>query len=108
MDPTEWGPAMWLAIHSTAACYPVNPTVADRARYLAFYESLGWVLPCKSCAQSYRTFLASGDVALHPEDFTTRVKLFDWTVRLHNAINRKLGKPQFSARVAYDAYQIRV
>jgi len=106
MDPRQWGPIYWERIHDMAAGYPDQPTPCDRTRYLAFFVSFVDLLPCEECSSSYKDLLA-GSLALTPEDLGSKAKLFDWTVRLHNAVNQKLGKLPFSTRVAFETYRVR-
>jgi hypothetical protein len=82
---------MWRAIHYTALGYPASPSEDDVAAYGAFFGSLQSVLPCESCANNYRRHL--GDLPIEP--FLHAGRLFEWTVHLHNIVNRELGKARF-------------
>jgi len=89
ITPEIWGGAMWRTIHVVALGYPRNPPPAARAQYKAFYDSLRTVIPCSTCREGYVGIVDDMpvDAALgNPED------LFDWTVRVHNKVNEKLGK----------------
>ena len=112
-----WGPPLWYSIHfvalgygrrrlggvkendSFAAVTPENVqalAVSDDDEshaYIAFYESLAAVIPCKKCAAHYREELARNPVRHHLRD---NMDLFAWTVSLHNAVNARLGKPEWS------------
>ena len=80
-----WGPALWRAIHFIALGYPQrSASDADRAAYRAFFESLDAVIPCQICATNYRRHL----LELPIDDGA----LFDWTVNLHNLVDKELGK----------------
>ena len=77
-DQTEWwsktGPAMWEELH--------RKRDVDQAWLDGFTNRI----PCGSCAQHWRELLAE----LPPvfgEGF------FEWSWRVHNAVNAKLGKP---------------
>jgi hypothetical protein len=105
MDPTFWGPAYWTAMHTAAATYPEHPTQQDRQHSFEFYKSLGWVLPCAECRSKYRRIFSEG-MPLLPEDLNSRMKLFEWTWRVHNMVNAQLGKPSMSLRDAYAAYAV--
>lgn len=94
MDPVEWGPQFWHTIHAVALEYPARPTPDDRRRYWEWYKATGWVLPCAGCAHKYRDLFMMGPVRLAPADLAGPDALFAWTVRLHNAVNMSLGKPQ--------------
>ncbi len=96
-----WGPSFWATLHYVALGYPAKPTVAQRTAYGTFFESLPAVLPCGTCAVNLvrhlkgldlESFLGSGDA------------LFAWTVLLHNAVNRDLGKPEWQLEQALRHY----
>jgi FAD-linked sulfhydryl oxidase len=86
--PELWGPSTWRAIHFAALGYPSEPTEDDVTVYGAFFETLQRVLPCESCAVNYSKHLSE----LPIEPFLRSGRLFEWTVRLHNIVNRELGK----------------
>ena len=89
----DWGPSLWKSIHFIALGYPDNPSQSDRYDYKNFYTSLGKVLPCMRCSRHYEQHLES--LPIH-DYLDTQDRLFEWTVRLHNAVNRDLGKPTYS------------
>ena len=103
MDTEVWGPAAWLLIHSAALAYSEeNPTVKVRNNYRKFFESLVDVLPCVYCRKHYteRFDMTSLNNALD-----SRVKLFRWTVDLHNEVNKSIGKPTYSYLEALKSLQ---
>ena len=57
MLPDIWGPTVWKSIHLIAAAYPEYPRQSDKAHFKSYFSSLGFVLPCPTCASSYRAFL---------------------------------------------------
>lgn len=89
--PEVWGPHFWFIIHLLAASYPLSPTRQERAAYHAFFKSLQYVLPCDGCKKGY-SFLVNGPVPLHEGVFRDRLTLFAFTVALHDAVNKKVGK----------------
>lgn len=92
-SPELWGPSMWFMFHVIAATYPVAPTSADKANYMAFYKSLQYVLPCTGCRQGYEIILNTDPTRLTNRTFSSRETLFKWTVDAHNRVNAKLKKP---------------
>ena len=83
---------MWRTLHHIALGFPApNPSGSgandyDKAMYRNFFVSLGHVIPCPTCAEILRRHSAASlDAALDSGN------LFDWTVELHNAVNRELG-----------------
>jgi hypothetical protein len=101
MDPKVWGKHMWFSIHFVALGYPEQPSDMDKYNYRSFYENLHKVLMCEKCAKHYVEHLKE----LPLQQFLdNRQKLFEWTVRLHNIVNRSLGKPEMSVEDAYTFY----
>jgi hypothetical protein len=76
---------LWAAIHGVACRYESGDRhVSDGV--VEFYKSIGHVVGCKTCQKHYYTFLEENPI---PRDGG----LFTWTVKLHNTVNEKLGKP---------------
>lgn len=74
MDPSFWGPSAWRLLHLLGhGGQPAARTV---------FESLGQVLPCVSCRESVKEFLAD-----YPPP---TVGLAQWIYALHNKVNAKL------------------
>ena len=64
MQSSKWGPPLWDSLFHIAAGYDFNDTPKrekDR-QYRAFFGSLGDVLPCRYCRDSYRNFYAALDI----------------------------------------------
>lgn len=85
-------------IHYVALAYPTRPTSEHREKYRAFMHSLQHVLPCEMCRVNMARHLqcASLDAALA----SGKDAFFDWTVRLHNAVNKECGKISYDPQVA--------
>lgn len=69
--------------------------------FAGFYNNLVTLLPCKTCAEHYAGELVREPVEGNLKDASD---LFAWTVRVHNSVNRRLGKPQWSIQKARDHY----
>jgi hypothetical protein len=98
-NPKMWGSRAWHFIHFVALAYPENPTQEIRDKYYEFYKSIGNVLPCPACAENYR---AKFDYI--PPDLENSEKLFQWTVDIHNLVNRENQKPELSYEEAKAIY----
>lgn len=83
METRVWGPISWYMIHGLP--WRVDPTLAER-----FLWSTSNVLPCIHCRQSFRALLR-----MEPIDARQPITLAEWTWRVHNAVNGKLGKPEY-------------
>lgn len=97
----DWGHHMWPTLHFVAMGYPEMPTEEERSAYREFFVGIGSVLPCKRCAPHFRQVLK--DIPIDPY-LAGRKELFTWTVLLHNAVNRSLGKPIWDVDKAWAEY----
>lgn len=89
MWPVVWGPLFWDVIHLLAYVHPVNPSQHERKNIEEFFVSLGRVLPCPGCAGHYAIWQKQFPVA---EFSGSRDTLLQWTVDLHNDVNRRNQK----------------
>ncbi|KAJ3368125.1 hypothetical protein GGF31_006833 [Allomyces arbusculus] len=89
-DSIELGRHTWTFLHTAAAYYPEIPTDADRSAMTSLVYSLGRLYPCAPCASHLRTY-----VAHDPPKVESRDAISQWMCRLHNDVNKNLGKPQF-------------
>ena len=107
-----WGPPAWFFLHSIAQNYPVKPDDLKKEQYLAFFISLGNVLPCRFCRESYYKYITGGkylntdeneqndpdpiteddkaNLKLTLSHLESRATLTKWLFNLHNRINDKL------------------
>jgi len=106
MTPEIWGKHLWFSMHFIALAYPRNPSYDQRKNYKQFYENLWKVLPCKKCSVHYRQNLKELPLEDGNKDFLENNKtLFEWTVIMHNIVNKSLGKPQISLEDAEKMYK---
>lgn len=87
LKPYVWGPSYWTMLHAWSWLLS-----AGDARLLEFfYLSPRHLLPCVHCRQSYEKFsqMPAHDLRTH---IRTR-RLPEYVFLVHNAVNRKLGKP---------------
>lgn len=97
-----WGHHVWSTIHLVALGYPEHPMLSEREAYRVFYESIGNVLPCEKCRSNFSRHVASNDIS---QFLGSRQKLFEWTVYLHNSVNKELGKPLWNVEYALSLYK---
>jgi len=98
-----WGHHYWFVIHVTATKYPDNPSHEDKHAYREFYGNLWRFLPCKMCANHYQEHWHEMPIDPH---LASRAALFEWTVKLHNAVNLSLGKPAMPLADAVAHYRV--
>jgi hypothetical protein len=97
ISPKLWGRQGWHFIHIVALSYPDIPTEKEKEGYLKFLYSLQDVLPCSSCAEHWRMKLEA-----FPPKMGSRTELFNWTVDMHNLVNKQNGKKEISYQEALD------
>lgn len=93
MGPETWGPIFWTTMHIVTLGYSVTPTSEEKAGATAFFNSLQTMIPCPLCREHYVAFLKESPVesAVHSRD-----ALIVWAFMLHNKVNRRLGKREYS------------
>jgi hypothetical protein len=93
MNSVAFGPPTWRAMFFIAAGYDVNPTpkkIKD-PQYEMFFRSLGGVLPCKFCRDSYKQFYEELDINKY---FGKRCGLMRFVYDMKNKVNEKLIKQE--------------
>ena len=56
MNVNKWGPGGWDFLHSITFNYPLEPTENDKKIYSDFFKSIGNILPCKYCRDSFKIY----------------------------------------------------
>ena len=102
MDAAVWGPHAWCFIHSLTLAYPKNPTDKEKKSTIQFFTSLKDILPCDLCKTHYRNNIDDSELA---EAVTTRKKLIEWAIALHNKVNIELGKRIYTKAEVIDYYK---
>jgi hypothetical protein len=83
------GQFAWAKLHSYRGC---DPQWLDIWQYL---------IPQRcDCKDGYQRILAE-----MPPDYLSPEAFFRWGVRLHNAVNAKLGKPEITIDEAYSIWR---
>ena len=90
-------------MHSVASQVSKNPSEAERAGLVSFFESLRFALPCNVCKHDYFNILAKHPVYPHT---ASKELLSEWVWRLHNTVNQKLDKPLFPFAIITALYGI--
>jgi hypothetical protein len=89
IGPDKWGVHGWKFIHHIALGYPIEPNDNDKNNYKSFFMLLGNVLPCHICSDHYNEHLL-----IHPlndEVLSTKMNFINWTIDMHNEVNKKNG-----------------
>tara|TARA_Y100001973_G_scaffold88978_1_gene134840 strand:- start:169 stop:642 length:474 start_codon:yes stop_codon:yes gene_type:complete len=93
MDPKVWGPHGWQFLHSITLAYPDNPTLEDKNNHAQFFNGIQNILPCQRCRDHYSLSLQELPVEQHLEN---KESLFRWLVDIHNRVNVKNNKREYS------------
>jgi hypothetical protein len=89
IEPRIWGPHLWTALHLICEAAPAQLTAEQRTHYAAFFQHLAHVLPCGKCSTHLQTILSTSRPL--GASITTRERLIDWCIGLHNDVNADLG-----------------
>ena len=84
----NWGPSGWKFLHAITFAYPTVPTLKTKKRYMNFFRTLKYVLPCPLCSAEY----AKNVKSLSLKNMRNKETLSRWLVGIHNRVNFKLGK----------------
>jgi hypothetical protein len=93
IPPSTWGPFFWHTMHLVALGYPNTPTYAEKRAAKEFYESLIHLIPCPTCKIHYADHLKNMPIT---PSLDSRKDLFQWTIDIHNRVNKDLGKPLYT------------
>ena len=80
-------------MHIVALGYSNEPTYAEKKAAKEFYESLVHLIPCPVCRIHYAEHLKNHPIT---PSLDSRKDLFQWTIKIHNLVNKDLGKPEYT------------
>lgn len=83
MNTKKWGKHIWKSIHFLT--YPYKNKKCNLKNYKIFFDSLGYILPCIYCRNSYKIFCQEQPLTLYEP-----LDIFYWTYCIHNKVNDKL------------------
>lgn len=94
-SPSVWGPFLWSYLHIFSANYPIRPCMQTQISMQQFLLHLGTTIPCEKCRLHYQQYIEN-----HKEHMlyicSSRETLFSFLVELHNDVNRRSSKPEFT------------
>lgn len=101
--PASWatsqGAKMWRELHFHAAAVYKSGTI-DPMALRRWLEMFNRAIGCQECRDNWNF-----EVAQLPPALSSGQAFFEWTVAIHNAVNARIGKPQFLLADAYRDYQ---
>lgn len=98
-SPQVWGPRVWKEIHKKSLGLYKGVLVCDFVQYL---ESLKTTLPCETCREHYIKMLEENPPKY--ADLSSSMGAFAYTVKLHNLVNKRLGKNILTVEEALRLY----
>ena len=95
MNVNKWGPGGWDFLHSITFNYPLEDEVESvhLENYRDFFKSLGNMLPCKYCRESYLIYYKYIPI---DKFLDSREGVVYWLYKIHELINEKIFKPNAS------------
>ncbi|KAL0108983.1 hypothetical protein PUN28_014228 [Cardiocondyla obscurior] len=94
LDKDELGSKTWAFLHTMAAYYPDKPSKEQKADMNNFFHTFSKFYPCNICAEDLQKQLKQT-----PPETGSQDKLSQWLCRVHNGVNKKLGKPEFDCKL---------
>lgn len=91
INAEHWGKQAWHFLHTICYNYAENPTETDKKDYADYIDAFQRVLPCPYCAEHFKELL----IQLPPR-FDNKTELFNWSVDVHNEVNKSNGKSVLS------------
>lgn len=111
LNPRIWGPALWLVLHSISLAYPEIPSPESRYQHRMFLKNMAGVLPCSRCRGHFKEFINRPESPNAPNGshleaaLRTKKGFIDWTLELHNAVNKRNNSAQISKEAFLGKYR---
>lgn len=97
---TEWQQITWNIFHTISLNY--NDQYRDE--YINFFNSMKIIIPCKICRNHYIENINKTNMSI---DYNIdKDRIFNWTVDLHNTVNKMHNKKLWAHDDARKYYQI--
>ena len=88
-----WGPMGWMTLHSISVAYPDTPTESDRRIVNEFMNAFATSITCVYCRDHFNKMFSDYKSKV-PSWANSKRDLFLAICRMHNAVNKRLDKPQ--------------
>lgn len=89
----ELGRSTWTMLHTLAVQYPQTPTKQQQKDVKTLVDVLTRIYPCTECAQHFDEVVKND-----PPNVSSGHELQQWTCRVHNKVNKSIGKRSFNCK----------
>jgi hypothetical protein len=96
---TEWQRITWHILHTISLHY--NDTY--RNEYIIFFDCLKTIIPCRICRNHYIQNINKENMQI--EDNINSDRIFNWTIDLHNSVNKMHHKKLWNYNESRNYYQ---
>jgi hypothetical protein len=79
---TEWQQITWNLFHTVSLNYNDN----YKQEYIIFFNSLKTIIPCRMCRNHYIENISKENMEIEKNINSDRI--FNWTIDLHNSVNK--------------------
>lgn len=93
ITPKIWGPYLWNFLHYLSYNLFDNLDFNQKKQIFLFFISLEYIIPCKICKTHYKIYLRENMIN---EEKINKSYLIKWVCDLHNNINKRLNKKEYS------------
>ena len=100
MIDITWGKNAWYFIHSSAINF--DNIQNNRHKYLMFYRVFIQLIPCPICKKHFINNINKNEYLL--ESNINKENIFNWTIDLHNEVNKMNSKQIVSYEEASSYY----
>ena len=94
----RWAPLTWYIFHK----FTLEYIPEQKEHYTKFFEAMKTVIPCKTCRNHFIHNISQEENLI--ETNICPEKIFDWTVRLHNEVNKHVNKRIYTVEEAKKLY----
>lgn len=100
LDKDELGSKTWAFLHTMAAYYPDHPNKEQQSDMTNLFHLFSKFYPCTPCAEDLREQFKQ-----LPPQTQSQQTLSQWLCKIHNQVNKKLGKAEFDCKLVNERWR---
>ena len=101
ISPDVWGPKQWASLHYSASGYEDDPNTYTRTMMKMRLQALPTEIPCTSCRSHCAQYINNSNL---DKAVSSREELFNFYFNFHNAVNKRLQKPELDLQTVKHMY----